>query len=125
MAAEGVLARADVNAAVGALFRRVPQPAARHPVTAYLVRFESRYHDDAPANVTAQVFVPEGVPTDTLYLFLPGTTGLIDRCRVSWEHVAGINWGRYRSHALAFAGQGITAVIADYTGIGDPTRLQS
>ena len=120
-----MLRPADVDAAVRVLFRGVAPPTARFSVAAYVVRFESRYHDGATAAVTAQVFVPEGATVDTLYLFLPGTTGLIDRCRVSWEHVAGINWGRYRSHALAFAGQGLVAMLPDYPGFGDPERLQS
>ena len=122
---EGLLRRSDVDAAVRVLFRRVAPPSALYPVAAYLVRFESRYHDGATATVTAQLFVPEGAPLDTLYMFLPGTTGLIDRCRVSREHIAGINWGRYRSHALAFAGQGVVSMLPDYPGFGDPERLQS
>ena len=122
---EGVLRPADVDAAVQLLFRHVTPPTARFPVAAYVVRFKSQYHDGDLAPVTAQVFVPEGTPLDTLYLFLPGTTGLIDRCRVSSEHLAAINWGRYRSHVLAFASQGLIAMLPDYPGFGDPQRLQS
>jgi len=59
-----------------------------------------------------------------MYLFAPGSTWLINACRPSREHIAGIRWGLYRSHVLAFAGQGLLGLLPDYLGFGDPGRLQ-
>ena len=131
-----------VDREVRALFENLQAPIARFAVDCYLVRFESRYPDGRPATVTAQLFVPlaaEGgaapkpgpgqsrpprAESRAAYVFAPGTTGLIDACRPSREHIAGIHWGLYRAHVLAFAGQGVVGVLPDYMGFGDGDRLQ-
>jgi dienelactone hydrolase len=93
----------------------------------YVVEYESAYPDGAPATITAQLVVPtapaRGADRD-LYLFAPGSTGLLDQCRPSREHILGINWGQYRAHTLAFAGQGYVGLLPDYMGMGDPERFQ-
>jgi pimeloyl-ACP methyl ester carboxylesterase len=59
-----------------------------------------------------------------VYVFAPGSTGLVEPCRPSNEHVAGIHWGYYRSHVLAIASQGVIGILPDYVGFGDPERVQ-
>ena len=86
-----MLSPAEVDAEVDILFTNDAGPRARFAVTSYWIRYESRYYDAAPATVTAQLFLPVGAVVDTLYLFAPGTTDLIDACRVSREHIPGIN----------------------------------
>jgi predicted esterase len=120
------LGAADVDRIVAELFEEVQMPAARFPVDCYTLRFQSRYPDDTPAQATAQLFVPrlpEAWPA-MMYLFAPGSTGLVNACRPSREHLAGIRWGLYRSHVLAFAGQGLLGVLPDYLGFAEPGRLQ-
>ena len=121
------LSPAEVDRIVAGLFEEVKQPAAVFPVDCYTLRFQSLYPDGSAASATAQLFVPrntESGPPTIMYLFAPGSTGLINSCRPSREHIAGIRWGLYRSHVLAFAGQGFLGVLPDYLGFGDPGRLQ-
>lgn len=120
------LAPSQIEGKVATLFEGHPAPQARYTVDAYLVRFQSLYPDDSAAVITAQLFVPRTAEQRQLplYVFAPGTTGLVDACRPSREHIAGIHWGLYRSHLLAFAGKGTIGVLPDYTGFGDPDRIQ-
>jgi pimeloyl-ACP methyl ester carboxylesterase len=122
----GTLSPEEIDRTIAPLFEGYDPPEARYSVQTYLVRFQSRYPDGSTAPITAQLFVPL-LPAEAqrpAYLFAPGTTGLLDVCRVSREHVAGIHWGRYRSHVLSFAGQGVIGLLPDYTGFGDPDHLQ-
>jgi acetyl esterase/lipase len=120
------LSPAAVDKAVAELFEEAKKPSASFAVECYTLRFQSRYPDESPASVTAQVFVPRtpGQAPPAIYLFAPGSTGLVNACRPSREHIAGIHWGLYRDHVLAFAGQGFIGVLPDYMGFGDPGRLQ-
>jgi pimeloyl-ACP methyl ester carboxylesterase len=120
------LSTAGVDKAVAELFEQARKPAAAFAVDCYTLRFRSRYPADSPASVTAQVFLPRspGRTPPAIYLFAPGSTGLVNACRPSREHIAGIHWGLYRDHVLAFAGQGFVGVLPDYLGFGDPGRLQ-
>ena len=121
------LSPAEVDRLVGELFDGAQQPAAAFTVDCYTLRFQSLYPDDSPASATAQLFLPrteEPGPPEMMYLFAPGSTGLINNCRPSREHIAGIRWGLYRSHVLAFAGQGLVGLLPDYLGFGDPGHLQ-
>jgi acetyl esterase/lipase len=120
------LGTAEVDRIVAALFEEETKPSAVFPVECYTLRFRSRYPDDTAATATAQLFVPrfpKPVPP-VMYVFAPGTTGLINACRPSREHIAGIRWGLYRSHVLAYAGQGFIGVLPDYLGFAEPGRLQ-
>lgn len=126
----------EVNAATASLFEGYERPPARSGVDVYWLRYESRYSDGARSVVTSQLFVPQpgagggeghadsGEGPRDLYLFGPGSTGILDVCRPSREHIAGIYWGSYRAHTLAFAGQGMVGLLPDYMGFGDPGRLQ-
>jgi acetyl esterase/lipase len=116
---------AEVDRIVAGLFEGAKQPAAAFQVDCYTLRFQSLYPDGSPASGTAQLFLPRAAePPEMMYLFAPGSTGLINSCRPSREHIAGIRWGLYRSHVLAFAGQGLLGLLPDYLGFGDPGRLQ-
>lgn len=108
------------------LFAEHSAPAAQYAVDIYVMRYQSLYPDDTVAPITAQLFVPrpEDAGPRPLYVFAPGTTGLVDACRPSREHIAGIHWGLYRQHLLAFAGQGVIGLLPDYTGFGDPEQIQ-
>ncbi|TVQ35492.1 MAG: hypothetical protein EA384_16160 [Spirochaetaceae bacterium] len=116
----------QIESSIARLFSGYPPPSAHYSVDIYLIRYQSLYPDDAAAAITAQLFVPRSdVPIERpLYVFAPGTTGLIDACRPSREHSAGIHWGLYREHMLAFAAAGIIGLLPDYTGFGDPDRIQ-
>ncbi len=121
------LSAAEVNRLVAELFDGARQPTAAFAVDCYTLRFQSLYPDDSPASTTVQLFLPrteEPGPPAMMYLFAPGSTGLVNACRPSREHIAGIRWGLYRSHVLAFAGQGLVGLLPDYQGFGDPGRLQ-
>jgi acetyl esterase/lipase len=113
---------------VGKLYAGYLVPKASYTVDVYWVRFRSTYPDGQPAVAQAQVFVPRYVSgrqaVRVLYAFGPGSTGVIDSCRPSREHVAGIRWGLYRAHVLSHVGQGVIGVIPDYLGFGDPDRDQ-
>ncbi|MBN1836534.1 MAG: hypothetical protein JW820_11835 [Spirochaetales bacterium] len=115
-----------VDREVGTLFEGHRAPVARFEVDCYLIRYESRYPDGQRATITAQLFRPRlpGTSPEAAYVFAPGTTGMVDACRPSREHIAGIRWGLYRAHVLAFAGQGIVGMLPDYMGLGEPDRLQ-
>ena len=108
------------------LFAGLEAPIPQYQVEVYWIRFLSIGPDDSPTEITAQLFVPllperEEVP---VYVFAPGSTGLIDACRVSREHTVGIHWGLYRTHLLALAGQGIIGILPDYMGFGLSDMLQ-
>lgn len=127
---------AEVDAATASLFSGYDRPSARTAVEVYWLRYESRYSDGSRSVVTSQLFLPRsqagtgdadsrgGEGPRDLYLFGPGSTGILDVCRPSREHTAGIYWGSYRAHTLAFAGQGMVGLLPDYMGFGDPNRLQ-
>jgi len=111
---------------IAPLFEGFDPPPPEYAVEVYWVRYLSTYLDGKPIKINAQLFIPRlargrKVP---VYVFAPGSTGLIDACRVSREHIAGIRWGLYRSHVLAHAGQGAIGVLPDYMGFGEPDILQ-
>ncbi|PKL26088.1 MAG: hypothetical protein CVV47_02865 [Spirochaetae bacterium HGW-Spirochaetae-3] len=118
----------DVDAFIEKLFVGYEAPKAKYPVDVYWLKFESLYPDGEKAVATAQVFMPSFEPGDVavrpLYAFGPGSTGVIDACRPSREHLSRLHWGYYRAHTLAHAGQGAIGVMPDYLGFGDPDRDQ-
>jgi acetyl esterase/lipase len=120
------LAPASIDELVAVLFDPLPAPKAKLSVDSWLITFQSVYPDGAPATVTAQLFIPRYEDADNrpLYVFASGSTGLTAACRVSREHIAGIRWGLYRTHVLAFAGQGCIGILPDYMGFADKGRLQ-
>lgn len=123
---EGRLQRSDIDALAAELFESGPTPEALHAVDIYWLRFSTKDVDDSNAVIISQVFipVPERRTSFPLYVFGPGSTGLVDSCRPSREHIAGIHWGLYRTHVLSHAGQGVIGVLPDYIGFEDPGRSQ-
>ena len=117
----------EIRAFIQPLFSGYEVPKVDFAVNLYRAVYESRYPDGESARVYAQVLVPEfrGLPKRrALYVFGPGSTGLIDNCRPSREHEAGIHWGLYLAHVLGHAGRGVIGILPDYLGFGDPDREQ-
>ncbi|NCN05026.1 MAG: hypothetical protein GW949_05300 [Spirochaetales bacterium] len=122
----------QVREFIGPLYAGFEIPPQNYPVQVYEVVYESTYPDGTPARAYAQVFLPEFPESPTrsldivrpLYVFGPGSTGLLDVCRPSREHEAGIRWGLYRAHVLSHASQGFIGIIPDYLGFRDPERDQ-
>lgn len=117
---------AAVNEMAARLFNGRRTPEARFTVDVFIIRYESTDLQEQPTLVTAQLFVPryDSHAERPVYIFAPGTTGLTDQCRPLREHQIGINWGLYRNHVLAHAGQGAIGMIPEYMHFGDPDRLQ-
>ncbi|POR03276.1 hypothetical protein AU468_05310 [Alkalispirochaeta sphaeroplastigenens] len=125
-ALQEIVSPREIDQAGADLFETAPAPRARYAVRIYQFRFPSRYPDGTPTEVELQVFIPE-VPAAAIrgvYLFAPGSTGLIEPCRPSREHLAGIRWGLYRTHVLARAGQGMMGLMPDYIGFSDWHQVQ-
>ncbi len=120
------LTPAAIDKLAAVLFKPLPAPRAQFTVDSWLLTFQSVYPDGAPATITAQLFIPRYTDKATrpLYVFASGSTGITAGCRVSREHIAGIHWGLYRTHVLAYAGQGVIGMLPDYMGFADPGRLQ-
>ena len=120
------LAPAAIDKLAGVLWSPLPAPKARLTVDSWLLTFQSVYPDGAPATITAQLFIPRfsDKAVRPLYVFATGSTGLTAACRASREHIAGIRWGLYRTHVLAYAAQGVIGMLPDYMGFADPGRLQ-
>lgn len=116
----------EIDTEVSALFDGYEKPKAAYGVEVYIVQYESTYPDGSTAPITAQLFLPRMPARQErpLYLFAPGSTGVMDACRVSQEHILGIHWGLYRAHTLAYVAQGMIGLLPDYMGMGDPDRLQ-
>ena len=137
----------QIDSFIAPLFAGFTQPQALYSVDVYQAVISSTYPDGSPARAYVQVFLPQIPPQDVanqsalqssprstqrpnpqellpLYVFGPGSTGLLDVCRPSREHEAGIRWGLYRAHVLSHAGQGMAGMIPDYLGFRDPERYQ-
>ncbi len=117
----------EVNSSSARLFTGGGAPTAIFDVDVYAIRYESTGLDQEPTPIYAHLFVPRYARQTTrpLYVFGAGTTGLSDGCRTSREAEAGVNWGLYRNHMLAVAGQGVIGVLPDYMYFGVPERLQA
>ena len=116
----------EVDSFIATLFAGERAPQARHAVDIYQLRVNTRHPSGVETPVRVQLFVPAAAQTELLgsYLFAPGSTGLINPCRPSREHEAGIRWGLYRAHVLAFAGQGFIGILPDYMGFEDWDLIQ-
>ncbi len=121
---EGRMTASEVDTFIGALFSGHEAPRARYAVDVAVLQMYTRYPNGRLIRTRVQVFVPVMDAPETVYLFAPGSTGLIGVCRASREHEAGIVWGRYRAHVLAFAGQGFIGILPDYMGFEDDTLVQ-
>lgn len=116
----------EINTSSARLFTSGGAPNAVFDVDVYALRYESTGLDQEPTPVFAHIFVPRYARQTTrpLYVFGAGTTGLTDGCRTSREAEAGVNWGLYRNHLLAVAGQGVIGVLPDYMYFGVREHLQ-
>ncbi|TVR74319.1 MAG: hypothetical protein EA427_01160 [Spirochaetaceae bacterium] len=121
-----VMSPGEVDSFIAPLFEDETVPRAEYSVTIRELVVSSRYPDGTPTDVRVQLFLPDMPAGDVrgVYLFAPGSTGLIGPCRASREHVAGIRWGLYRAHVLAFAGQGLIGILPDYIGFEDAHQVQ-
>ncbi|MFW5743231.1 MAG: serine aminopeptidase domain-containing protein [Spirochaetota bacterium] len=120
------LSPADLDAFIAPLFERAAPPQARYAVDVYELFVDTEHPSGARTPVRVQLFVPVTEPDAPRgsYLFAPGSTGLINPCRVSREHVADIRWGLYRAHVLSLAGQGYIGILPDYMGFEDWDLIQ-
>ncbi|MFW5688810.1 MAG: lipase family protein [Spirochaetota bacterium] len=118
--------RAQVDDLLPVLFEDVASPDASYGVDAFLVDFETTSLDGTRTPATMQLFVPQlsGPETVPVYLFAPGSTGLVNACRPSREHVIGVDWGRYRIHGLAHAARGTIVAIPDYMNFSVEDEIQ-
>ncbi|MFW5742480.1 MAG: alpha/beta hydrolase family protein [Spirochaetota bacterium] len=123
---EQQLSPADTDAFIAPLFEGSPAPAARYAVDVYELFVETRHPSGTTTPVRVQLFVPAAEPGRLRgsYLFAAGSTGLINPCRVSREHLSGIRWGLYRAHVLSLAGQGYIGILPDYMGYEDWDLIQ-
>jgi acetyl esterase/lipase len=100
---------------------------ARYAVERHLIRYVSTDESGAPLEIVAQLFVPRSdapAPWPVL-VYGAGTTGLGDQCAPSREQPTVRTWGDYQAHMLSYATQGYVAVIPDYAGFNDDSRLQA
>lgn len=90
-----------------------------------LFRYSMEDSNGTLTNVYARVYMPVVTKGSELpiFAFAPGTTGIDDQCAASIENPAKRNWANYASHMAAYAAQGYVAVITDYEGMRDPTRM--
>ncbi len=118
---ERSLSARELDQFVAPLFHGYPRSPARFGADLTELRIRSHYPDGTPTEVRVQVFVPrmDLEEAEGVYVFMPGTTGLIEPCRPSREHVAGIRWGLYRAHTLAMVGEGFIGILPDYLGFED------
>lgn len=123
----GALSAGEVDARVAGRFRSNGEspPAATTAVETYLIRYNSVWPDGEPAEITAQLFVPvEVAEPESLLVFAPGSTGLVEACAPSRPFVEGGDLGTYNAYTLAFAGQGFVAVMPNYMGFFDVGVIQ-
>lgn len=116
----------EVDAFIAELYEGYDAPQARFSVDVYELFVETSHPAGVKTPVRVQLFLPE-MPASGIrgsYLFLPGSTGLINPCRVSREHAAGIWWGLYRAHVLSLVGQGFVGILPDYAGYEDWNLIQ-
>lgn len=117
---------AQINAAADELFEGMDAPKARYEVDIYFIEYETTGLEGDATPALLQLFVPRILAPSRLplYVFATGSTGLVDACRPSREHVAGIHWGLYRTHVLAHAAQGTVGVMPDYMNFSVTGEIQ-
>lgn len=123
---EARLSRTETDTFIAELYAGYEAPAARYEIEIYQLVVETLHPDGKTTPVRVQLFVPRAPAEDIRgsYLFAPGSTGLINPCRVSREHEAGIRWGLYRAHVLSVVGQGFVGILPDYMGYEDWDLIQ-
>lgn len=123
----GVLSPAEVDSRVAGRFRNNGEgpPAAVTPVATYLIRYRSTWPDGEPAEITAQLFVPRQISRPAnLFVFAPGSTGLVEACAPSRSFVDAGSYDTYNAYTLGYAGQGMVALMPNYMGFFDVGVIQ-
>ncbi len=117
---------AEIDSLAVALFENSEPPGARYDVDVFLIEYETTDLDGTPTPSLLQLFVPRLSEPDErpMYVFGTGSTGLVDACRPSREHLVDIEWGLYRTHVLAHAGQGTIGVMPDYMNFSVTGEIQ-
>jgi acetyl esterase/lipase len=87
------------------------------------VEYYSSDLDGKPIKIHARIYQPIGKTNVPIFGFATGTVGIGDQCAPSLEQPAKVNWANYESHMMAYAGQGYAAVVTDYEGMRDPSRI--
>ena len=121
VAPTGTLSPAEINGITGGRFRNNggdPLPA-RYSVESYLITFQSTGLDGEPRTITAQLFVPnfDEPARRPLFVFGPGSTGLVEACAPSRSYVDARRWDTYNAYTLAYAGQGFCEHHAQLHGL--------
>ncbi len=99
-------------------------PPSPPGITKVTFHYRSEMPGGEQITVYGRAYLP-AAPQNNLpiFAFAPGTTGISDVCAPSLEQPAKANWANYDSHMAAYAAQGFAAVITDYEGMRDPTRI--
>jgi dienelactone hydrolase len=118
--------REQINQVSARLYPAGTALPARYPVDRYVIRYASTDESGAPQEILAQLYVPRlDVPAALpVLVYGAGTTGLGDHCAPSREQPAVRNWGDYLAHMLSYSAQGYIAILPDYAGFNDESRLQ-
>ena len=123
----GTLSAAAVDARTAGRFRNNGEaaPSAVTAVDTYLIRYESSWPDGEPAQITAQLFVPHEIADPAnLFVFAPGSTGLVEACAPSRPFVENGSYETYNAYTLAYAGQGFISLMPNYMGFFDVGTIQ-
>ncbi len=93
-------------------------------VTRVIYQFRSYDIDGTPLSIYARAYIP-AAPAGKLpiFAFATGTTGIGDQCAPSLEQPHKVDWANYEAHMMMYASQGYAAVVTDYEGHRDDTRL--
>jgi hypothetical protein len=102
---------------------------AQYAVDWYRLRITSSFvapdGQETPIETIVQVFLPH---TDQqaefpLYVFGPGTTGLVGDCAPSREQPTERSWGDFEAYLMSYAAQGYVAIMPDFEGFDGGPRI--
>jgi len=93
------------------------------PIVMQTYRYSMVDSRGAKTAVFARVYLPATGYDLPIFGFGPGTTGIDDQCAPSLEVPAKRNFANYASHMTSYAANGYAAVVTDYEGMRDPSRL--
>ncbi len=100
--------------------------SASYAVDEYALTITTEDLDGAITQVAAHMWVPRlDQPLEApIFVFGPGTTGLVDKCAATRENPGVADWGNFQSYLRSYAAQGFITIMADYVYFDDPDRLQ-
>ncbi|HEU5318854.1 MAG TPA: alpha/beta fold hydrolase [Chloroflexota bacterium] len=98
---------------------------SHYAVDYYRIEFLGSDLDHKPLKLVAQIFVPKApnAASMPIYVFGPGTTGLVDECAPSKEEPNERSWGDFHSHMLTYGTQGYVSIVPDFEGFNDGGRI--